>query len=728
MSLVSSFFLVIAIALAVLIGPQTRDWTWGPAIVALSMSVLASLPVIWRRNGAPHHLGVIALGTIVAGWFALVAVLSPVQELAKMDLLLLASAVASFITICAIQGNTLAERTFTWGIALLLLASVVVMGIQIWHPAFTPVFNDRGVELPSGFYAHYNEGANFVIAVSLLIAAAAFFGKHSRITRTFFGLLAISGFAAAYMTRSRGGIFGLCIGITLFVVIAIIIAKRQNSRWFARAIIALPILATALAVLLFMGWSDAQQLRFGNSDLTLMLDNAIRLYMAGMAISCIGLHPWEGGGSRSYSWESYQFWDNSIQGYGTHKPDLVHNELLQAATDYGLIGAGLLLFLVITIAIIALVRIGTTSPNDKSSCNAWRIGGLAAFFGMFAQSNFSFVFHIIPQAILLGACLGFAAHRYSQNGAGHANSLVSKLIVTGIAFVCVAWLVPYGIKGSKVTLALWPSMFSKTPLTSREARMDGLTAAIQIWPQSQFYQERAGLYTLAAKESGEDWSKTEEIKYAIRDYNTARVLHSYEPSITINQGLLFSGLGRDQEAEEAFEMTIKLQGGMESIYGGNFYYADYLFQKALRTYRRGDPTNAVEQFKLAATTIESGIRLLPERGASLRVAIHESLGAAFEETNDFEGAMKSYEFASTLPSGQTANYRVGALLGRMAAQEWSKRNPSLALAGFIAARNRIGNHPLPSGVSVEQRTAYIAYLDKNIKFLQGANIKPTPSK
>jgi tetratricopeptide (TPR) repeat protein len=487
-------------------------------------------------------------------------------------------------------------------------------------------------------------------------------------------------------------------------------------------------LGTALVALLLMGWSDAQQARSANSDLSVLLDNDIRLYLAGMAISCIGLHPWVGGGSRSYSWECYRFWDYTNQGWSTHSPDLVHNELLQAATDYGLVGAGLLLVLLLTITLVAFVRSGTSIPNDQSSCNAWRLGGLAAFFGMFAQSNFSFVFHIIPQTILLGACLGFAAHSSSQDRMGSASSLVSKLMITGIAMLCAAGLIPYGVKGSKVTLALWPSMFSKTLLTSPEARMSGLTAAIQIWPQSQFYLERAGLYRLAVKDSGEGWSKTDEIKHAIRDYNTARVLHSYDPAITVNQGLLFSGLNRDSEAEEAFEMTTKLQGGMESIFAGHYYFANHLFQKGLRTYRGGDSASAIEHFKLAAGEVESALRLVPGRGTSLQIAIHESLGAALEETHDFEGAMKSYDFTCTILSGQSAHYRAGALLGRMAVQDWTKRDPSLALARFIAAKNRIGNHVLPAGISVEQRAAYLAYLDKNIKFLEGANIKPAPLK
>jgi hypothetical protein len=111
------------------------------------------------------------------------------------------------------------------------------------------------------------------------------------------------------------------------------------------------------------------------------------------------------------------------------------------------------------------------------------------------------------------------------------------------------------------------------------------------------------------------------------------------------------------------------------------------------------------------------------------VAIHESLGAAVEETKDYERALGTYNFAVTILGGQTAHYRAGALLGKMAVQAWTERRPSDALALFIEAKNRATAHgDLPTGVTNAQRTEYLTYLDKTIKFLEGARIVPTPPK
>lgn len=730
MAALASIFLIVALALAILIGPQTRDWSWGPAMVALGIAGLASIPLIWMRKKTPLDLGVVALGLVVAGWFAVRAAVSPVPELGQADLFLLASAVASFMVIRCIEGNMVAERIIIWGIALLLLATAVVSGIQWFHPEFTPIFHSRRVVLPSGFFGHYNEGANFVIGCTLLVAGAAAFGQHKVATRVFLGILTIAGFTAVYLSRSRGGIFSACVAAAVFVVLAMVVAKQQNSRWFARLLIALPVIGLLIAGALFVGWEDAQQVRSGSADINRLLDNDIRLYLAGIAISCISLHPWGGGGSRSYSWESYRFWDPATHGNGQLKPDMVHNEALQAATDYGIIGIALLLVLLLTVAFIAIVRMSQGKPIAKDDSMVWRVGGLAALAGMISQSNFSFVFHLVPQVILLGVCLGFATRSETARESGKASKLVSKLLITGISALCVAALIPFGVKGTQVAFALWPSMFSKTPLTSEEARIDGLTQAIQALPRSVFYQERAMIYAAISKANGADWANTDETQKSLDDFTRARVLHPYDPSNVINQALMMSFLKQDAQAEVAFRQSVELQGGMESLFSSHFHFANHLYKRGLRDYQSGDKAKAVEAFQEAAVQIESALKSVPWNGVQLRLLIYESLGAAQEGTDDPDGALETYNLLSTINHGQTAHYRAGALLGKLAVQTWQKREPAEALRLFIEARERVAANKgaPPSGVTGAQRAEYIAYLDRTIKFLKDARITPAPSK
>ena len=734
MPVFSSIFLVLALVLAVVIGPQTRSWTWGPAMLSLGISLLAALPTFWKREKCPTDFGLLAFGTMVAGWFAWRAWISPVAELGQADLLLVSGAVATFICIRAIEGHALAERILIWGTALLLLANLVVVGKQVIDPDFTPVFRSRASSAPSGFYAQYNEAANYLIASSMLVGAAAIFGSYSIASRLFWGLIAISGLVGIYYTHSRGGVFGGAVGSGVLAALTLIIAKRRKARWFVPAMIALPVVALLIGGYLIISWQKIQNLRHAGSGITEMMDNDVRLYLLGIALSCIGQHPWVGGGSRSFSWESFHFWDLKIHGPGMNKPEQAHNELLQAATDYGIIGAGLLIGLFGTLVVIAMVRIlfsGNTRGEEPG--DSWRLGALAGLAGMFVQSSFSFVFHLFPGILLLGICLGQLSRASNIRG-GTSQMIGSRILLTIAAFSCCLVLLPYGWKGSRVTTSLWPVYFSKQPLTSAESKIDALTEAIRVWPQSGFYQERAASYQAIAA-SGEVMDTKQATEAAIHDYRQATILHPYDPGILINGANLLSESQLDPEAETDYANAIRIQGGMEPAFQGHLSAAGHYLRKGLRQYLPDDSTKSLASLEIAADQVEKSFQQTPnyvasQRGKDMRISIHESLGAARESSGDRVGALQSYDFvANTLINGNRANYRAGILIGKMAAEAWAARRPSEALGYFIKARDRIAAaRELPQGVAPSQRVEYLAYLDQTIAFLKGAKVEPLSGK
>ncbi len=727
MPALSTVFLVIALALAVVIGPQTRPWTWGSALLALGISVAAALPEFWKRTRLTADFGALAFGTLVAGWFAWRAWNSPVAELGEADLMLLAGGVGSFISIRAIEGNASAERILLWGIALLLAANVVVIGKQVIDPSFTPVFRSRAAEFPSGFYAHYNEAANYLIASSLIVGAAALFGRHGTSTRIIWGLIAAGGLAAVYFTRSRGGILGGAIGSGVFAVLSLVIGQRRKARWFAPALIAIPLIGLGIGGFLIMGWQGSQELRQPGVGMAGMMDNNSRLFLLGIALSCIGLHPLAGGGSRSFSWESFGFFETKLQGdVITHLPEQVHNELIQAATDYGLIGAGLLIGLFVALVVAAVVRIlFSETPGERDSSDVWRLGGLAALAGMFVQSCFSFVFHLFPGIVLLGICLGVIARPPAKRGR-LPQVVGSKILLSVAAIASVILLVPLGWKGAQVTRVLWSSYFSKVPITSDESRTDALTDAIHLWPQSTFFMERAEIFQASATEVGFN----ESTDRAIRDYEQAERLHPYDPGPAINRANSLSQLQRDPEAEAAYARAIQLQGGMEPAFRARFSLANHLLRKGLRQYNAEDPSASLASMESAAQQMEESVRemhwLIPDMYDS-RLAIHESLGAAREASGDYQGALQTYDFATTLQNGSRAHFRAGMVLGKMADVLWKSRHPSEALGYFIEAKRRIGmTGEIPGDITPSQRLEYLAYLDKTIAYLKGAKVEPIP--
>jgi len=698
-------------------------------MAALGLSALAALPVIWRRGRAPADFGTLALGLVTAAWFAWRAWISPVKELAEADLLLVAVAAGGFVSMRAIAGHPVAERVLAWGVALLLLANVVVVGKQIMDPTFSPVFRARsGDRMISGFFAHYIEAANYLVASSMLVGAAALFGRHRMATRVFFFLVAAAGLAGVWFTHSRGGILGAAVASGVFAAISLMIANRRGAKWFAPALIAIPVIGIGIGAFLFMGWQEAQDVRRAGTGVTEMLDNNSRLYLLGMAISCIALHPVSGGGARSFSWECFRFADGKAHGdIITHRPDMVHNEFAQAAADYGLVGAGLVVGLLGTLALASVLRVlfeETRGQNDHR--DAWRLGGLAALAGMVVQANFSFVFHLMPGVLLLGISLGQLSRSAGESSG--IRPLASRILITPAAVGAAFLLLAAGWKGTRATLILWPSHFGKEAAVSIESRIEALTQAIQIWPQSSFHEERAEMLQIVA-DSGGVMAFGEPAERAVIDYQEAASGNRFDPSPQVNLANLLSRLERDSEAEEAYARAIALQGGMEPAYRAQFLLAGHFQRKGLRLFDAGKPEVSLEALELAAKHIELAAGRMHWVIADMvepRISIHESLGTAREAAGDQKGALDSYNFAAELHGGKRAHYRAGVLIGKSAVAAWFKRLPGEALRDFTEARRRVGlaGDDLPEGVTPSQRIEYIDYLDRNIAFLRGAKVEP----
>jgi O-antigen ligase/tetratricopeptide (TPR) repeat protein len=676
----------------------------------------------------------LTLACITTAWFATRAILSPVAEHGRADLLLLAAAVGAFCWIRTIDGHVRAQRVFHWGIAALLTANLVVMYFQWKDPSFIPLFHSKPADkMLTGFFNHYIETANFLVAVSLWTAAAALWGPHRTLTKTLFLLLALAGLAGVMLSGGRGGVAGGAAGVATFFVLMLIQSKTRKARWFGPAVIAVPILAAGAAVYLFFGWQTAQQMRGMEdnkaADMTRLLDNNSRLFSIGIALECIAQHPLAGGGARSFSWESHRFNDPSEYGnLTTRRLEYVHNEFLQAASDYGIPGAALLLLLFICYGLNCLIRSMFPPPNTQPDpADALRLGGLSALAGMITQACFAFSFHLIPGAILLGASLGMISYRHkSAQDSGYIMPM--RLLLAIPAAAAMALLLWFGYKGTMATQALWKSEYSKYRHLHTTSRLDNLTTALSWWSHSSLHEQR-GLLFLKRAGKPSDPGFSELTDQAIHDFVTGAQLHPHEPVFAVHLGNVLSLTGANQQAEQWFEKAILLQAKQEPAFRAHFSFAGHFLRRGQREFDPENPTNALQSFENAASQIEIAIRKMhwPDKGMhEFRLLAHESLGLAKETGKDFKGALESYNFAATLPFGERVHYRSAVVLGKMANDIWHQREPERALSGFLNARHKIhetrGN--LPAGVTPEQRQEYVEYLDRTIAFLKAAKVEP----
>lgn len=731
MNVIAALLLVVSVWLAVLLGPDLSMWRWGASLLVLGLAMVAAVPGCWVRVTRGGGRGLVALGVATAGWFAWRAWASPVAEFGLADGLLVAGVAGCFLVVRTIQERVHAERVFVWGIALLVLASVVVLARQVADPGFSPGFVGR-FPFPSGFFGHYNDGANFLIGSACLTGGMALVGRYSKGERLTWGLIAIAGLVAVWFTRSRGGIAAAGVALAVFAIMAMIVGRRQGVRWFAAGVVALPVIGLLAAGFVVKGWTEAQAARNQSGAIESMMDNEIRLHMIDIAASCVGLHPWQGGGSRSFSWECNRFWETDSHGLGGNRPEQVHNEIMQAAADYGIIGAGLLVLLVGGIVVMAVIRSLFAEPaGARSNVDAWRLGGVAGLAGMLIQSNFSFVFHLLPGALMLGLCLGGAAHPGEAMKTSGARATGSAVLASALALACAALLVSLGWMGVRVTAVMCADNHGKRSELSREARIGVLTEAIRRWPLGEFFMERAGIYQKQAAQAPQGTCDTVAVTRAADDYRQAAAANPFAPWPVVNQANLLALLGQDAEALKLFDRGIELQGGMEAGYKAGYSKAAYLRDHAERLLAADKRDEAVAALVNARDTLArtNSLAVWGEQGQlarSLRISIGDRLAVLLSLAGRDREAENEFEATAAIGTETGIRYLYACHLRMKAKRVWYERNPAEALGLFIRARywlDLTGNH-LPAGVKPEDCAKFRGELDECIAFLKGAQVEP----
>lgn len=731
---ITAIFLLLALTLAALIGPMTEPWLWGPSLLALALASVSALAHLWRqRNTPPSDLGITLLGTITAAWFAWRAWDSPVQDMAHSDLMLLSGAVCAFISLRTIIGHRSAERIVGYGIALLLLASLIVIGMQLADRSVSVWFSRAEQAQPiSGFFTHYNYGANFLIACSMTCLSIAIFSKEPLIARITLGIMATAAFAAILLSNSRGGLLSMIVAASVLIIALVINGYHNKAKWFPLAAIALPIIGLLLAGALFMGWQSIQETRSGSEDLDTLMDNQSRLMLLGAAASCITMHPWAGGGSRSFLWEFVQVGGDIGQNKRNGIPEFVHNEWMQALTDYGLIGGILLFTLISWILIRAFTRLLFKHPaGDEAFGNTWRIAGLAASVGILLQACFSFVFHIMPSALLLGICLAMASVSPVRN---HSTSNgIQRGILSLVILAALACIIPLGWKATRVTTTIAASHYAKGSLkVPVDQKIAQLNQAVAIWPHTQLFSWRATHHQMfAAHTQGE--TQLEHFRKAALDYRAAIKRNPYDGESLINLANSLGQLQQDDEATKTYLELLTFQGKMERLYRGNYFYARHLYKIAIQQ-------SSTDQFEAALKTCELATHHIDEaeslshayhigpEGRSLQIACHELLGMLLEAASRDDEALASYTHAASLHrgSGRRIHLRAAILLAKQAQKIWFEREPGKALGLFIQARQqtRHARDQLPEGMTEGQRNALVQKIENAIKILQQAKIQP----
>lgn len=724
MAIASSLLWIIGFALSVILGPTLEIWTWGPTMLCFAVAASIALPNVFRDGLGRLNLFILISGLASAMWFAGRAWFSPAHELALIDLSLVAMSVSTFFVVQHSFRSQPAQVVIIGGIALLLGANLAVMAKQIGDLDYNFLIPHKDRVWPAGFFRHYSHGAAFLIGSSLLLAGFSLKSTWPLISRIILLVIAAAGLAAVYITKSRSGMLGAGLGVTALVFYWALSAKRDDRKGSGLILLIAPLLLFGVIIAAVTLLENVQETRQQGSGLVGMLDNEMRLYLYGIAISCVGLHPFVGGGSRSFSWECYRFWDIEEMGVFTADPEHVHNEFVQVFTDYGIIGALILSSFIVGLLILCTFRTACKGTWTKYHlADAWRIGGVAAFLGILTQSNFEGILRIAPGAILLAICLAALGHGFAS---GSQPSRLRNCLLTACCIGMIAINAFYGWKGTGILGACWSGYYSEKTKT-REDRISSWSRALEKWPLESIYADRGIARSELAALTENPNESTRLLEEAVQDFQTAGDLHPHTPLYPRNLAIALSLLKKYQMAEPYFERAIRLQGGMEPVYKTHFQYASHHFRYGNALYSEKQYAESAEAFESARKHLELTTGYI--HGADfyqLQLDVHVNLGVLYQQTGDYSKALKYLDAATQLRNGNYTYHLGAALLAKRGMYFLSKQRQADALRSFMEAQNRLNRcQSIPPNLQEKDRSFLANYLKTRIQVLSAAKHVPS---
>ncbi|MDB6080646.1 MAG: O-antigen ligase family protein, partial [Akkermansiaceae bacterium] len=464
MQALAGILFVAALALAVLFGGQTVDYSWGPALVVLAPAVLLSLAGFrqLRERGWGAWLCSLLLAS-AWGWTLYACAHSPVKQFARSDALLVGGMILCFVYGLLLQPAGKTGRLLMGGLALLGIANGVVVLLQVSDPDFSWPFASRPSTFPSGFFGHYNHLADFAAVGAALLTARLLFAKDRLAERILQALgIIFFGICIAF-AKSRGGLVGCAAAAEVIAVGAFLIALRERSKWL-RLLALLPLLFLVLGGLagswMLKSFESARGVE--NASAQGFADNRSRLVLYGIALRVSADHPLTGGGSRSFGWRKYSSWNSDPSAQDGKMPtndDFAHNEVLQTAVDYGWLGAGLVVLAIMTTGLTGVAGLMMKDEHARSprfAADATVIGGLAGLTATLVNSNFSFVTHTFPGAMYLGLTLAMVLPRRTPAPVAYTRRLLAGIPVTLGALATADSVLQDGNNACRVYLTTWP--------------------------------------------------------------------------------------------------------------------------------------------------------------------------------------------------------------------------------------------------------------------------------
>ncbi len=322
-----------------------------------------------------------------------------------------------------------------------------------------------------------------------------------------------------------------------------------------------------------------------------------RLEFASIALDLIQEKPLAGGGSRSYFFDSFAKWNPKELWIGGGDIEYVHNEYLQAAVDYGLVGLALLLGVVGIVMFrgVALLAVG---ENHETTSAGIALGSMAALWGMGVQAFFSFVFHVLPDVMLLGCCIAWLV------GQPWALRVDRKCDVPEFGFCTKQGLMGFALAAATVALCwrdavAWMMLYPKLDYATTDelSLMSRYESAVAVRPDFRLYSEQGkNFFVCNQKDQFTAEQKKEFMQHAIASLEMAikRAPDSYEDQV--NLALMYDYTGQFEKSAPLYRRVLPILDPREMHYGARYFHARHLASRANILWYQREPEKALLLF------------------------------------------------------------------------------------------------------------------------------------
>lgn len=420
------------------------------AIPGISLvAITAILTINWKIKANPRsdHPALIA-SLLFAGYILIRNRFSEVEYIARLQFFIMAGCLIIYLIFTVVFARAADRNRLFLFLGILALLQMVPALVQFsshdpWMPLSWAQRQDHGNWRASGFFISPNNFAGFLEVMALFAMSYAIWGRTTLLIRIILGYCALVFVAGVAISGSRGGYLSLVFGSAVLLLFSLIAWRRMQRENFALAALLSSVGALALfsAILLIVFLSPT----LGERVQQINDPENMRLLLWKSALQQFHLSPIWGTGGFSFLYFGRLFRDPTVQNDPIH----VHDDYLQLLADYGLVGMGLFLLLLIThlraggISFLKLTTPSPHSPDLQSDRLAMNIGSLSAVAAYMVHSLVDFNMQLplnalmmtVVFAVLANAGTPFEDSRSQQSLGGFRKSLRYSLPLLGLALL-----------------------------------------------------------------------------------------------------------------------------------------------------------------------------------------------------------------------------------------------------------------------------------------------------